>query len=114
MSSRASRIAFAAALFGTALSLSACGDREAGEATQGAAVLSPAELRKKLAAADEFDGTKDRVISLCAGCRLGMSGQAQHAVSAEGYTLHMCSQACKAHFEEDLNAAMAELEIPKS
>ena len=76
--------------------------------------LSSDELKVKLAAGDKVDGTEDHVISLCSGCRLGMSGKAEHAISAEGYELHMCSAACKAHFEEDFNASMAALEIPQS
>lgn len=72
------------------------------------------QLKAKLAAADKVDGAEDQVIRLCSGCQLGMSGKAEHAIQAGSYELHMCSAACKAHFEEDLEASLAALEIPQS
>ena len=107
------------ALACSVLLLAACGGGSQGSApakgpaTSAAAELS-AELKSKLAAADQVDGTADHVVSLCSGCRLGMAGKAEHSISVEGYELHMCSESCKAHFEQDLVASLTELEIPES
>ena len=43
-----------------------------------------------------------------------MDGKAEHPIQVEGYTLHMCSDACKSYFEKDLQANLAALEIPQS
>lgn len=63
-----------------------------------------------LAAADAHDGATDHVVSECAGCMLGMAGDPAHAVTHDGYTLHFCSDTCKATFEKDPAAGVARLE----
>lgn len=79
--------------------------------TTTAAVLDPAQLETILATADMADGTADKVVSKCAGCKLGMDGKAEHAVLAHGYTLHFCSEACKARSEPDMNACISGLNM---
>jgi len=63
-----------------------------------------------LAAADAHDGAEDHVVSECAGCMLGMPGDASHAVEHEGYELHFCSATCKEGFEADPEAGVKRLE----
>lgn len=106
------------ALAAAALSLVACGSGEKAADEQAAPTSTspPAndELKLKLAAADALDGQTDQVVMKCSGCRLGMDGKAEHPIQVEGYTLHMCSDACKSHFEKDLQGNLAKLEIPQS
>lgn len=52
-----------------------------------------------LAAADAHDGTVDHVVSECAVCGLAMPGDPAHAVSVEGYEVHLCSASCQTEFE---------------
>ena len=105
------------------LALTACGSQEQAQkapaastpaAESATAPLSSDELKLKLASADALDGAEDQVVTRCSGCRLGMNGKAEHPISVEGYTLHMCSASCKAHFEKDLQGNLAALEIPQS
>jgi hypothetical protein len=69
------------------------------------------QLTAILASADAADGTTDMVVSKCAGCKLGMPGSADHAVTAHGYTLHLCSSECKAAFEAGPDAAISALKM---
>jgi YHS domain-containing protein len=62
-----------------------------------------------LAAADQHDGAADHVVSECTGCSLGMPGDAAHAATHEGYTLHFCSDSCKSAFEADPAAGVSRL-----
>lgn len=92
-----------------ALSLAACrrdAARDAADAPKPAASLTPEQLDAVLATADAADGTVDHVVSKCAGCRLGMDGRADHAVSAHGYQLHFCSDDCKARSSKDIDATI--------
>ena len=70
-------------------------------------------IETKLAAADGFDGKADRVVSKCASCALGMDGSSEHALEVSGYTLHFCTEDCKARFEKDTTSAILALEIPE-
>lgn len=70
----------------------------------------PATSAAVLAAADAHDGTTDHVVSECSGCSLGMAGDPAHSATHEGYTLHFCSDSCKAGFEADPAAALGRLE----
>ena len=69
----------------------------------------PAKVAEGLKTADVADGTEDKVVHKCAGCALGMDGDAAHTIEHEGYKLHMCSAMCKTHFEKDLAANLAKL-----
>ena len=75
--------------------------------------VSETLVAAKLADADLFDGTEDRVISRCPGCALAMDGSADYALSVEGYELHFCSESCRHGFEDDLMANIGRLEIPE-
>jgi hypothetical protein len=66
-----------------------------------------ADLQVRLVAADRADGTEDKVISSCAPCGLGMKGSPDHAATAEGYTFHLCSDACKKTLESDPKKVIA-------
>ena len=62
-----------------------------------------------LAKADLADGNADKIVHKCAGCALSMDGDAAHSIETHGYTLHMCSAACKSHYEADLDGNLAKL-----
>jgi hypothetical protein len=62
-----------------------------------------------LAKADLADGTEDKVVEKCAGCGLGMPGDAAHSIEHEGYALHMCTAVCKENAESDLDGTLAKL-----
>ncbi len=79
-------------------------------APQEPAAAAPAADASALAEADLMDGAKDGIISLCGMCSLHMKGDADHAVQAGDYTLHMCSAECKAAWEKDPALSMATLE----
>ena len=70
-------------------------------------------VEAKLADADKFDGTSDKVVSKCASCALGMDGKSEHALEVSGYTLHFCSEDCKTGFEKDTTKAILALKIPE-
>jgi hypothetical protein len=65
----------------------------------------------KLALADMADGTADQVVTLCAGCALGMEGSAEQAVEVHGYVMHFCSEGCRKPFAEDPDTAILALVI---
>lgn len=73
-----------------------------------------ADLLAKLAAADAFDGTEDKIISKCAGCALGMDGSENYAVETNGYTLHLCGDRCKKAFDANTTQSVLALRIPKN
>jgi hypothetical protein len=54
-----------------------------------------------LAAADASDGTVDHVVTQCAGCGLGMSGDPAHSARVGDYEMHLCSDSCQANFVSD-------------
>lgn len=67
-----------------------------------------------LAQADRFDGQADHVVSRCAGCALHMDGRAEHALEVNDYSLHFCSNSCKADFSKDLERSIVALEVPEA
>lgn len=74
----------------------------------GAAAEAPSS-DKILAAADAHDGASDKVVSECAICDLGMAGDAAHAATHEGYTLHFCSADHAQSFQKDPAAVVTRL-----
>jgi len=86
--------------------------QESRQAPHGQAVLDQATL-DKLVAADALDGSKDHVISKCAGCALAMDGSPDHALKLADTTLRFCSTFCRDEFGKDPAARLARLEIPE-
>jgi hypothetical protein len=78
-------------------------------ATPVAGAPDEAALQAILASADAVDGTVDKVVSKCPGCRLGMDGHAEHSLLAHGYTLHFCSDTCKATSEPQIDTVITAL-----
>jgi YHS domain-containing protein len=74
---------------------------------------APATVLTRLQQADALDGEEDKVVHRCYVCALGMDGKAEHSVTYEGYTAHLCSAACKKEFERDPESVVATTEIPK-
>lgn len=72
-----------------------------------------AAVEAKLAAADIFDGTTDKIVSKCPSCALAMDGKSENALEVSGYTLHFCSEDCKTGFEKDTTKAILALKIPE-
>jgi len=87
--------------------LMACGAQA--DDAKPAVTVDPAKVQAGLKHADLADGTEDKTVHKCAGCALGMDGSAEHAISKDGYTLHMCSSMCKANYEKDLDKNLAKL-----
>jgi hypothetical protein len=83
----------------------ACGGGASVEAT----AVDPVKVSAGLVAADLADGTEDKIVHKCAGCSLAMAGNPAHAIATRGYTLHMCSAACKANYEGDLDNNLSKL-----
>lgn len=73
-----------------------------------------AEVEAILAKADQFDGLADKIVSKCAACALAMDGSPDYAVTAHGYTLHMCSAHCKESFEKDMDRSILAMNVPDS
>lgn len=69
-------------------------------------------LLAKLASADAFDGKTDKVVSKCAGCALGMDGSEKYTVQFEGYSLHLCNDACRKQFASDTVNAVLAMRVP--
>jgi YHS domain-containing protein len=97
----------------TAASGRATAEGEAGQPARSDAGIQ-AEVESVLAKADEFDGQADKVVSKCAGCALAMDGSPDYAVTAYGYTLHMCSAHCKETFEKDPTKAILAMKVPET
>lgn len=103
------RLARALAPLTLALLATACGDRarpqgdgaQPSSDTHDATPASQDDLRVRLAAADRLDGSEDQVVHRCVSCNLHMDGSAEHAVTVDGYTLHLCSEACRARTAAD-------------
>jgi hypothetical protein len=76
---------------------------------QGGDAVAQAEILTILAAADAADGTEDKVVSKCAGCKLGMDGSADYALTVENYEMHFCGADCKSHFADDTEKAVMAL-----
>ena len=95
----------------------ACGSSESAPPTTSAKPLvesavpegpNPA-LVEVLKMADAADGVEDKVATKCAGCALGMDGDAAHTVAIDGYTLNLCSATCKSHFAADVEGNLKKL-----
>jgi YHS domain-containing protein len=82
------------------------------ELTKGVAAELQADVEARLAKADALDGTVDKVVSKCPACRLAMDGKSEHALEVAGYTLHFCSDQCKAKFAQDPTKEVLALKIP--
>ena len=67
----------------------------------------------QLAAADAYDGTTDKIVSKCLTCGLKMEGSDEHAVTVEGYAVHLCGPECATKFKEDTTKAILALQVPK-
>ncbi len=80
--------------------------------TAGAGKPDP-KVAAVLAKADGVDGKTDKVVSKCAGCALGMDGDAKHASTVSGYKLHLCSEHCKAQFDKNPGKVILALKVPK-
>ena len=72
-------------------------------------VASNPKATEGLATADAADGVEDKVARKCAGCALGMDGDAAHAISVDGTTLHLCSSMCKEYYVKDVEGNLAGL-----
>ena len=59
--------------------------------------------------ADAADGTSDKLVTRCLPCNLSMAGKAEHASKYGEYTVHLCSDHCKAYFERDPEKVLASL-----
>ena len=78
-----------------------------------AAEAASAEVEAKLAKADAFDGTEDKIVSKCPTCALAMDGKPEHALEVSGYTLHFCAAGCKEAFAKDITKSILDMEIPE-
>ena len=70
------------------------------------------QVTAKLAKADAYDGTEDKVVSKCAACALRMDGSDDYALEVHGYTMHFCSADCKESYEADSDGAVMAMKIP--
>lgn len=99
-----------------ALLLVSCGDKEAVAGTPSPAAQTPAaptaDVLTKLAAADEFDGKADKVVSKCPACKLGMDGHAENELAVGDYKLMFCNADQKKAWAVDPNKEILALEIP--
>jgi len=67
----------------------------------------------QLAAADAYDGTTDKTVSKCLTCGLKKDGSSEHAVTVDGYAVHLCGPDCATKFKEDTTKAILALQVPK-
>lgn len=74
-------------------------------------VISMAAL-SRLEQADKADGVTDHVIGKCYVCGLGMDGSEKFAVKVQGYTAHLCSQACQKEFADSADKIILGTVIP--
>ena len=74
-------------------------------------VISTTAL-SRLEEADKADGVTDHVIGKCYVCGLGMDGSEKFAVKVQGYTAHLCSQACQKEFADSADKIILGTEIP--
>ncbi len=84
--------------------------RSGGDAASGAAAAL--DVNAVLAAADQADGSEDRVVHRCAVCGLGMDGSPEITSTWRGYTFYHCSQHCREQFDRDPVKVLARLEVP--
>lgn len=71
-----------------------------------------AELIVVMEKADAADGKKDKVVSKCTMCGLGMDGQGKFVSTAHEYQFHFCSEPCRNSFSKDPDKALMALKIP--
>jgi len=76
-----------------------------------AAEAATPEVLGKLAKADAKDGTVDKVVHRCAGCRLGMDGKAELALKVQDYVMHFCKKGCLDAFVADPKKEILALQI---
>jgi len=98
-------------IVGLVLLFSGCRKEKAGEKKTQLATGGET-LAVKLAAADAYDGTTDKIVSKCFTCGLRMPGSDEHAVTVEGYSVHLCSADCETRFKKDTTKAILALNIP--
>jgi hypothetical protein len=72
-------------------------------------VSTDATATEALKVADAADGTEDGIAHKCAGCALGMDGNAAHALKVDDTTLHLCSAMCKEYFSKDVASNLTSL-----
>ena len=117
MLSRARRVHLGGLLFLVMAVAVGCGSQESDtpqadashEAESGGDAVAQNAMMMILASADNADGTEDKVVSKCAGCKLGMDGSADYALTVEGYEMHFCGADCKSHFADDTKTAVMAL-----
>jgi hypothetical protein len=80
--------------------------------TEVAPVVAATMHTEVLAKADALDGTTDQIVSKCPGCAFAMDGKPENQIEVDGYTMQFCLEECKVAFEENLEAALAALEVP--
>ena len=112
---------FASVAIATFLSFAACSAEtkptpapgQDAPAPAAAANLSPIteETLAKLAKADAKDGSVDKVVHRCAGCSLGMDGEAKWPLQVQDYMMHFCKQACLDRYAKDPAKAIAAMKI---
>jgi hypothetical protein len=74
-------------------------------------LVASAAMVAILEKADAADGTTDKVVSNCVTCGLDMKGSADHAAQVGDYEVHLCSEKCQSHFNEDPEAAVTGLDL---
>ena len=97
--------------------LSGCAEKageHAEEAKSHAAKAVSTAANAQLALADQVDGTEDKVVHNCAGCKLAMAGKADHALQVGDYAMHFCTEPCKEGFAEDVEKSLLALEFPQA
>lgn len=77
-----------------------------------AAAANP-QVLAKLAKADAYDGTVDKVVHHCAGCSLHMDGSEKHELTVGDYKMYFCSDRCLASFGKDAEKNILALAIPE-
>ena len=71
------------------------------------------KLEAMLAKADLLDGKADKIVTKCAGCAFKMDGSSEHTVTASGYTLYFCTEACAKKFSENPTESILAMKIPE-
>ena len=98
--------------------LTACGGAQERTVAQGieptpstpvSSEVDASSYEAQLASADASDGTVDHVVTNCAGCGLGMSGDSSHSTQIGEYELHLCSGSCLDSFVSDPVAVLERL-----
>ena len=111
MSTRLTRWCVGCVALGLVLAVG-CREEDAGE-KKDAPSADVETVAVKLAAADAYDGTTDKIVSKCLTCGLKMEGSDEHAVTVEGYAVHLCGPERATKFKEDTTKAILALQVPK-